>query len=136
MASGGRVDRIAAEFGVHFIDRDSTATQRSQSKARRTCQKILRQQGEAHLRLVFGLINNERNRGNWQASCFTSVSWLLLNKPGLARRPDFVEIVDRIDLGALLKCAKRTKPQSPTIAMIVLLSYEVDKAAQMRDFAA
>lgn len=127
MASGGHVDRIAAEFGVDFIGATTKPTSRHQSRARRTCQKILQSHGAAHLRLVFGLINTKDNRGNWVAPCFKSVSRLLHNKPDLAKRPDFLTLFDQINLEALLNSAKETSPKAPTTAMTVLLSYEVER---------
>ncbi|MEO9528861.1 hypothetical protein [Roseibium sp.] len=127
MASGGLVDRIAAEFGVHFISHTRRSEGRHQSKARRTCQTLLKKHGPEHLRLVFGLINTAENRGNWSAPCFTSVSWLVLSKPDWVERRGFLDQFDKIDLGALLDVAKQLNPAAPTLTMSVLLSYELDK---------
>ncbi|WP_068419918.1 hypothetical protein [Labrenzia sp. OB1] len=127
MASGGHVDRIAAEFGVHFVDHTIKPRGRHESRARRTCQTILKKHGPEHLRLVFGLINTTKNRGNWQAACFTAVSRLVLNKPDLLKRADFLDLFDRIDLDALLKSAKQANASAPTVTTAVLLSYEVNR---------
>jgi len=132
MASGGYVDRIAAEFGVHFVDHTTRPTGRHQSRARRTCQKLLKNHGAEHLRLVFGLINTTKNRGNWMAPCFTAVSWLLLNKPQLVERRDFLDLFDQLDLDTILKSAKRVNPTAPTVTMRVLLSYEIDRQIESR----
>lgn len=128
MASGGLVDRIAAEFGVHFISHTRRCQGRHQSKARRTCQTLLTKHGPEHLRLVFGLINTTDNRGNWSAPCFTAVSWLVLSKPDWVERQGFVDQFDKIDLGALLELAKQLNPAAPTVTMSVLLSYELDRS--------
>jgi len=136
MASGGHVDRIAGEFGVHFISFERRVTGPHQSKARRTCQTLLKKNGEDHLRLVFGLINAGRNRGNWSARCFTAVSWLVLNRPDLVDRADFVSLFDRIDLDALQAAARKTDPKAPTKAMTVLLSYGMDRLAAGGEMAA
>ncbi|MCK7613621.1 hypothetical protein [Roseibium sediminicola] len=127
MASGAVVDRIAAEFGVHFVAHTRRAEGRHQSKARRTCQTLLKKHGPEHLRLVFGLINTAENRGNWSAPCFTAVSWLVLNKPDWVDRQGFLDHFDRIDLQALLAVAKQLNPAAPTVTMSVLLSYELDR---------
>ena len=127
MASGGLVDRIAAEFGVHFIAYTRRVEGRHQSKARRTCQTLLKKHGPEHLRLVFGLINTAENRGNWSAQCFTAVSWLVLNKPDWVERRGFLGKFDRVNLQALLEKAKEINPSAPTVTMSVLLSYELDK---------
>ncbi|GAB2183791.1 hypothetical protein [Roseibium sp. LAB1] len=127
MASGGLVDRIAAEYGVHFVSYTRRVQGRHQSKARRTCQTLLQKHGAEHLRLVFGLINTAENRGNWSAPCFTAVSWLVLNKPDWVERRGFLDQFDRIDLEALLSSAKHINPAAPTITLAVLLSYELDK---------
>lgn len=127
MASGALVDRIAAEFGVHFIAHTRRPEGRHHSKARRTCQTLLKKHGPEHLRLVFGLINTAENRGNWSAPCMTAVSWLILNKPDWVDRQGFLEQFDRIDLGALLAVAKQLNPAAPTVTLSVLLSYELDR---------
>lgn len=127
MASGAVVDRIAAEFGVHFIAHTRRTEGRHQSKARRTCQTLLKKHGPEHLRLVFGLINTAENRGNWSAPCFTAVSWLVLNKPDWVDRQGFLDHFDRIDLQALMAVAKQLNPAAPTVTMSVLLSYELDR---------
>ncbi|MHA7777377.1 hypothetical protein [Roseibium sp. M-1] len=127
MASGGLVDRIAGEFGVHFIAHTRRTEGRHQSKARRTCQTLLKKHGEAHLRLVFGLINTAGNRGNWSAPCLTAVSWLVLNKADWVERQGFLDHFDSIDLGELLARAKHINPAAPTLTMAVLLSYELDR---------
>jgi len=138
MASGGHVDRIAAEFGVHFVDHTTRPTGRHQSRARRTCQKLLKNHGAEHLRLVFGLINTTKNRGNWSAPCFTAVSWLVLNKPAMLQRRDFLDLFDSLDLDQLLASAKKVNSSAPTSTMTVLLSYELEKliAADERERAA
>jgi len=127
MASGGLVDRIAGEFGVHFIAHTRRVQGRHQSKARRTCQTLLKKHGAEHLRLVFGLINTAGNRGNWSAPCFTAVSWLVLHKPDWVDRRGFLDHFDSIDLEALLARAKHINPAAPTLTMSVLLSYELDR---------
>lgn len=127
MASGGHVDRIAAEFGVHFVDHTTRPTGRHQSRARRTCQKLLKNHGAEHLRLVFGLINTTKNRGNWSAPCFTAVSWLVLNKPDWIERRGFLDLFDSLDLDELLISAKRINSSAPTSTMTVLLSYELER---------
>lgn len=127
MASGGHVDRLAAEFGVHFVDHTTRPTGRHQSRARRTCQKLLKNHGAEHLRVVFGLINTTKNRGNWSAPCFTAVSWLLLNKPEMVQRRDFLDLFDSLDLDQLLLSAKRVNASAPTSTMTVLLSYELER---------
>jgi len=127
MASGGIVDRIAAEYGVHFIAHTRRVEGRHQSKARRTCQTLLKKHGAEHLRLVFGLINTTENRGNWSAQCFTAVSWLVLNKPDWVERRGFLDEFDKIDLRALLEKSKEINPSAPTVTMSVLLSYELDR---------
>jgi hypothetical protein len=130
MASGGHVDRIAAEYGVHFVDHTTRPTMRHQSRARRTCQKLLKRHGAEHLRLVFGLINTTENRGNWSAPCFTAVSWLVLNKPELVKRRDFLNLFDRIDLDNLLVRAKRVNSGAPTITATILLSDEMNRMVE------
>ncbi|WP_422377474.1 hypothetical protein [Roseibium sp.] len=130
MASGGLVDRIAAEFGVHFIAHTRRVEGRHQSKARRTCLTLLKKHGPEHLRLVFGLINTAENRGNWSAQCFTAVSWLVLNKPSWIERRGFLDRFDKINLQALLEKSKEINPSAPTVTLSVLLSYELDKRLQ------
>jgi hypothetical protein len=133
MASGGTVDRIAGEFGVHFINFEKRIEGAHQSKARRTCQKLLKRYGADHLRLVFGLINTAKNRGNWSASVLTAVSWLIRERPELIARADFVDLFDRVDLEALQASAKTTNPKALTITVTVLLSYELDRLAGIGD---
>lgn len=128
MASGGHVDRIAAEFGVHFISSARRLEGRHHCKARKTCQQLLGKHGPEHLRLVFGLINTPQNRGNWSAPVLTAVSWLVRNKPGLVAEADFVSRFDQIDLGGMLICAKDINPGAPTLTLAVLLSYELDRS--------
>jgi hypothetical protein len=130
MASGGLVDRIASEFGVHFIAHTRRVQGRHQSKARRTCLTLLRKHGAEHLRLVFGLINTAKNRGNWSAPCFTAVSWLVLNKPEWVERRGFLDQFDSVDLEELLVRARHINPAAPTLTMSVLLSYELDRRLQ------
>jgi len=127
MASGGHVDRIAAEYGVQFVSHTRRVDGRHQSKARRTCQTLLKKHGPEHLRLVFGLINTAKNRGNWSAPCMTAVSWLVLNKPEWIERRGFLDLFDRLDLEELLKSAKHINPSAPTLTLSVLLSYELDR---------
>lgn len=133
MASGGHVDRIAAEFGVHFVDHTIKPRGRHESRARRTCQTLLKKYGPEHLRVVFGLINTTKNRGNWTGPCFTAVSWLLLNKAELTKRADFLDLFDSLDLDKLLASAKRANPSAPTVTMSVLLSYEIDRLVEERE---
>ena len=127
MASGGQVDRIAAEFGLHFVASTRRIGGRHQSKARRTCETLLRKHGAGLLRLVLGLINTPSNRGNWSGPVLTAVSWLVLNKPKLVEHRSFVACVDRLDLEDLLRHAKEINPGAPTITLAVLLSYELDR---------
>lgn len=127
MASGGHVDRIAAEFGVHFVAPTKRAEGRHQSKARKTCAALLKKHDASHLRLVLGLINTQKNRGNWSAPVITAVSWLVLNKPEWVARRDFLEVFDQLDLKETLKSAQHLNPSAPTITMSVLLSYEFDR---------
>lgn len=138
MAGGAQVDRIAAEYGVHFVNHTKRAEGRHQSKARKTCQTLLRKHGQEHLRLVLGLINSPSNRGNWSAPCVTAVSWLVLNKPEWVARGDFLDLFDGVDLKALLDRAKKLNPSAPTVTLSVLLSWEVDQliAEKMRKEAA
>ncbi len=138
MAGGAQVDRIAAEYGVHFVNHTKRAEGRHQSKARKTCQTLLRKYGQEHLRLVLGLINSPSNRGNWSAPCVTAVSWLVLNKPEWVARGDFLDLFDGVDLKALLDRAKKLNPSAPTVTLSVLLSWEVDQliAEKMRKEAA
>ena len=138
MASGGIVDRIAAEFGVHFVSPTKRTDGRHQSKERRTCQTLLRKHGAEHLRLVLGLINTPQNRGNWSAPIVTAVSWIVLNKPEWVARRDFVAQFDHLDLQALFMSAKDLNPSAPTITLSVLLSYELDRqfAAEIQGKAA
>ena len=119
MASGGHLDRIAAEFGVHFISHTRRVEGRHQSKARRTCSTLLKKHGEAHLRLVFALINTSENRGNWSAPFFTAVSWLVLTKPDWVERRGFLDQFDCIDLDFLLRRAKHINPAAPTHILII-----------------
>ncbi|WP_305986097.1 hypothetical protein [Roseibium sp. MMSF_3544] len=111
---------------------------RHQSKARRTCQTLLKKHGAEHLRLVFGLINTPHNRGNWSATVVTAVSWLVLNKSEWILHRDFLNLFDTLDLGALLKSAKELNPGAPTITLAVLLSYELDRmmSSELRGKAA
>ncbi|KZM48999.1 hypothetical protein [Labrenzia sp. OB1] len=134
MASGGHVDRIAAEYGVQFVNHTRRAEGRHQSKARRTCQTLLKKHGPEHLRLVFGLINTAQNRGNWSAPCLTAVSWLVSRKPEWIDRTGFLDLFDQLDLEDLLKRAKHINPSAPTLTLSVLLSYELDRlmAAEAR----
>ncbi|MCV0427171.1 MAG: hypothetical protein K5905_17050 [Roseibium sp.] len=127
MASGGIVDRIAAEFGVHFVNHTKRTDGRHQSKARKTCQTLLKKHGADHLRLVLGLINTPQNRGNWSAPVVTAVSWVVLKRPEWVARQDFVAQFDRLDLQALFVSAKDLNPSAPTITLSVLLSYELDR---------
>lgn len=127
MASGGHVDRIAAEVGVHFVNPAKRADGRHQSKARKTCQSLLNKHGAEHLRLVLGLINTPQNRGNWSSPVITAVSWVVSNKPDWVERRGFLDLFDQVDLGALLKSAKELNPSAPTVTMSVLLSYELDR---------
>ncbi len=138
MASGALVDRIAAEFGVHFVNYRKRAAGRHQSKARRTCLGLLEKQGADHLRLVLGLINSPSNRGNWSAPCVTAVSWVVRNKPEWVGKPDFVAFFDSVDLAVLLERAKRLNPAAPTVTLSVLLSLELDgliEAGQQQEAA-
>ncbi|MCX2721768.1 hypothetical protein [Roseibium salinum] len=127
MASGANLDRIAAEYGVHFVSHTRRVDGRHQSKARRTCQTLLKKHGPEHLRLVFGLINSTRNRGSWSAPCLTAVSWLVLSKPDWLDRPGFLDTFDRVDLDRLFRSARHINPSAPTITLSVLLSYELDR---------
>jgi hypothetical protein len=127
VASGGQVDRIAAEFGIHFVAHTKRAEGRHQSKARRTCSTLLKKHDASHLRLVLGLINTEKNRGNWSAPVITAVSWLVLNKPEWVARRDFLRVFDQLDLEEILKKARQLNPSAPTITMAVLLSYAFDQ---------
>jgi hypothetical protein len=138
VASGGQVDRIAAEFGVHFVAHTRRAEGRHQSKARRTCSTLLKKHDASHLRLVLGLINTEKNRGNWSAPVITAVSWLVLNKPEWVVRRDFLRVFDQLDLEEILKKARQLNPSAPTITMAVLLSYAFDQliAGELRGKAA
>lgn len=72
------------------------------------------------------------------APCFTAISWLVLNKPELVKRRDFLDLFDQLDLDAILKSAKRASPNAPTVTMTVLLAYEMDRSivAQEEDQAA
>ncbi|NKI61788.1 hypothetical protein HCG46_26170 [Labrenzia sp. PO1] len=85
----------------------------------------MKNHGAEHLRLVFGLINAGKNRGNWSAPCMSAVSWLVLNKPELIERRDFIEMFDCLDLEILLKRSKAVNPAAPTVTMRILLSAEV-----------
>ncbi|MET1411702.1 hypothetical protein ABVF61_05510 [Roseibium sp. HPY-6] len=130
MASGAAVDRIASEFGIHFVSSAKRAEGRHQSKARKTCLALLKKHGAEHLRLVFGLINTPANRGNWSAPVLSAVSWVIVNQPGTVARRDFVTSFDRLDLGALHARAKNINPEALTITLAVLLSYELDQSVQ------
>ncbi|MBO6511720.1 MAG: hypothetical protein JJ866_10125 [Roseibium sp.] len=133
MSSGGKIDQIAAEFGVHFVDYKTKPRGRHESRARRVCQNLLKREGPEHLRQIFGLINTAKNRGNWTGPCFTAVSRLLLNKEDLIRRIDFVDLFDSLDLGELLDRAKRVNPSAPTVTMSVLLAYEIDRRVEKQE---
>ncbi|MBN9673471.1 hypothetical protein [Roseibium aggregatum] len=126
MVSGAEVDRVAAEFGIHFVNSAKRADGRHQSKARSTCRGLLKKHGAGHLRLVLGMINTAHNRGNWSAPVITAVSWLVLNKPDWVERGDFLDLFDRLDLATLMARAKELNPSAPTITLSVLLSYELD----------
>ncbi|GAB2205948.1 hypothetical protein ROS1_27640 [Roseibium sp. ROS1] len=125
MASGAIVDRLAAEFGVRFVPATVKPRGRHESRARRTCQKLLRVHGPEHLRQVLGMINSKKNRGSWQAPCITAVSWLILNREELTRRACFLDIFDDLDLEAILARAKQVNPAEPTATMRILLSDEM-----------
>ena len=128
MASGAVVDRIASEFGVHFVSSAKRVEGRHQSKARKTCLALLKKHGAEHLRLVFGLINTPANRGNWSGPVLSAVSWVVVNQPEIVARRDFVTRFDRLDIGALHACAKCINPEALTITLAVLLSYELDQS--------
>lgn len=127
MASGGHVDRIAEEFGVKFIKATDSVKGRHQSKARRTCQKLLKNHGPKHLRLVLGLMNTKQNRGNWTVPVISAVSWLVLNKPAITERKDFLTLFDRLNLADLMISAKRVNPTAPTATLRVVLTYELER---------
>lgn len=126
MASGGHLDKLAAEYGIHFVAPARRIEGRSQCKARRTCQALLKKHGPGHLRLVFGLINTPANRGNWSSQVLSAVSWLVLNKPDLVEHPAFVSQFDLLKLGEMLRRAKDINPSAPTITLAVLLAHELD----------
>jgi len=128
MASGGHLDKLAAEYGIHFVAPARRIEGRNQCKARRTCQALLKKHGPGHLRLVFGLINTPVNRGNWSSQVLSAVSWLVLNKPDLVEHPDFVSKFDLLNLNALLQRAKDINSRAPTITLAVLLAHELDAA--------
>lgn len=125
MASGGHVDRIAKEFGIHFINTNANATARNQSKARRTCQKLLSKHGPEHLRLVLALLNYPLNRGCWSQPFIKAVSELVREKPDWVARPEFVQVFDTMDLREIHAAAKRGRPSAVTAMMCALLIYEV-----------
>lgn len=127
MASGGHVDRIAAEFGVHFIRAYDTPKGKHHSKARRTCQVLLAKHGPGHLRQVLGLINSPTNRGRWSQPFIKAVSELVLTKPEWIGRADFLATFDTMDLGDIHASAKRVDPTKITSTMCALLIYEVGK---------
>lgn len=126
MASGGQLDKLAAEYGIHFVAPARRVEGRNQCKARRTCRALLTKHGPAHLRLVFGLINTPVNRGNWSSQVLSAVSWLVLNKPGLVDHPAFVSQFDLLNLKQLLQRAKDINPSAPTVTLAVLLAHELD----------
>ncbi|MBO6858352.1 hypothetical protein [Roseibium sp.] len=123
----GKVDTIAEEFGIRFIPSAGRIEGRHQSKARRTCQKLLKNHGPEHLRLVLGLMNSKKNRGNWTAPAISAVSWLVLNKPTIKERRDFLDLFDRLNLAELLRNAKQVNPTAPTATMRVVLTYELER---------
>lgn len=126
MASGGHLDKLAAEYGIHFVAPARRIDGRNQSKARGTCQALLKKHGPGHLRLVFGLINTPVNRGNWSSHVLSAVSWLVLNKPELVEHPAFVSQFDLLRLDEMLERAKDINPSAPTITLAVLLAHELD----------
>jgi hypothetical protein len=136
MASGGHVDRIAAEFGVHFIRSYDTAKGPHQSKARRTCQNLLAKHGPEHLRQVLGLLNSPLNRGCWSQPFIKAVSDLALKKPDWLSRKEFVEVFDALDLRAIHASAKRVDASAVTATMCALLIYEVGKRIEKERDAA
>ncbi len=127
MASGAIIDRIAEEFGIRFIPSAGRIEGRHQSKARRTCQKLLKNHGPEHLRLVLGLMNSKKNRGNWTAPAISAVSWLVLNKPAISERVDFLDLFDQQDIEQLMTCAKQVNPKALTETVRILLSYEMER---------
>lgn len=126
MASGAHLDRLAAEFGIHFVAPAKRSDGRNQCKARRTCQALLEKHGPGHLRLVLGLINTPVNRGNWSSQVLSAVSWLVLNKTDLVAHPAFVTQFDLLKLDEMLQRAKDINPAAPTITLAVLLAHELD----------
>ncbi len=126
MASGAHLDRLAAEFGIHFVAPAKRIDGRNQCKARRTCQALLKKHGPGHLRLVFGLINTPANRGNWSSQVLSAVSWLVLNKSDLVAHPAFVAQFDLLKLDEMRQRAKDINPAAPTITLAVLLAHELD----------
>lgn len=126
MGAGGYLDKLAAEYGIHFVAPARRIDAQNQCKARRTCKVLLEKHGPGHLRLVFGLINTPANRGNWSSQVLSAVSWLVLNKPELVAHPAFVPQFDQLQLNQMLQRAKDINPSAPTITLAVLLAYELD----------
>lgn len=127
MASGAIIDCITEEFGIRFIPSAGRIEGRHQSKARRTCQKLLKNHGPEHLRLVLGLMSSKKNRGNWAAPAISAVSWLVLNKPAVSERADFLDLFDQQDIEKLMTCAKQVNPKALTESVRILLSYEMER---------
>ena len=136
MASGGIVDRIAAEYGIEFVNAARRVKGRHQAKCRRTCQTLLRRHGEGHLRQVLGLMNSARNRGSWTRQVVGAVSFVILSRPDLMGMPDTVEVLDAIDLKALRATAKAIDPGNATQALGHILSYELEKRLADQGIAA
>ena len=130
MASGGHLDKLAAEYGIHFVAParriDGTQPVQGPPYLPSASQE---KHGPGHLRLVFGLINTPVNRGNWSSQVLSAVSWLVLNKPDLVEHPDFVSQIRPAESQRVVAASEGHQfASAPTITLAVLLAHELDAA--------
>lgn len=131
------VIQIAREVGVTFVNFDKKWLQPKESRARRTCQKLLKKHGPSHLRLIFTLMDTEINEHAWNADCIKAVSMLLLNRSDLVAKRGFVSAIGAIDLMDLREVARRNAAGAAgvRIGLFHLLAGRVEGMLEERDVA-
>ena len=136
MADGNscNIFRVARQCGVILRDGDEhspTSRRPFECYCKPTLKAIVREHGEAHLKLVLMLMTASRNNASeLYADMIKAVSALLVHDAGLIKSRTLMQDFAALDLGAIRRQVKRSNlPVENWKALLVLISQKFLKTA-------
>ena len=117
--------KVARQCGVRLFDghlHSPTSRKPFECYCKPTVREIGRDHGEDHLRLVFMLMTGTKsNAAELYADMIKAVSSVIIQNPGIEKRPALTKEFDAIDLGSLRRKAKQMNCGIPTTHVLRVL---------------